>query len=166
MLGGVTCIPMVSEITPLLIISKLEQYDVKGATAIAFIILNPKFRSVAGERVLDLDFDKVAAEVFPLVISKKGRLTGGEIKFIRHYLSMNQSAFAEAMGLSDHSTVSRWEKAANKITRMDLHTESIIRMKAWALAGQRLTKTLFAASFDDLKENLSDPGEVIKLDVA
>ena len=32
-------IPMVSEITPLMIISKLEQYDYNGATAIALIML-------------------------------------------------------------------------------------------------------------------------------
>ena len=32
-------LPMVSEITPLMIISKLEQYDVPGATAIAVVML-------------------------------------------------------------------------------------------------------------------------------
>lgn len=32
-------IPMVSEITPLMIITKLEQYDVNGATAIALVML-------------------------------------------------------------------------------------------------------------------------------
>ena len=32
-------IPMVSEITPLMIISKLEQYDYNGATAIALVML-------------------------------------------------------------------------------------------------------------------------------
>jgi len=31
--------PMVSEITPLLIITKLEQYDYAGATAIAVVML-------------------------------------------------------------------------------------------------------------------------------
>jgi sulfate transport system permease protein len=31
--------PMVSEITPLLIITKLEQYDYAGATAIASVML-------------------------------------------------------------------------------------------------------------------------------
>ena len=31
--------PMVSEITPLLIITKLEQYDYQGATAIAVVML-------------------------------------------------------------------------------------------------------------------------------
>ncbi len=32
-------IPMVSEITPLIIITKLEQFDYKGATAVASVML-------------------------------------------------------------------------------------------------------------------------------
>ncbi|MET0639090.1 MAG: sulfate ABC transporter permease subunit CysT, partial [Hyphomicrobium sp.] len=32
-------IPMVSEITPLIIITKLEQFDYKGATAVAAVML-------------------------------------------------------------------------------------------------------------------------------
>ncbi|MGZ5781631.1 MAG: sulfate ABC transporter permease subunit CysT [Burkholderiaceae bacterium] len=35
--------PMVSEITPLLIITKLEQYDIAGATAIAVVMLTVSF---------------------------------------------------------------------------------------------------------------------------
>jgi sulfate transport system permease protein len=35
--------PMVSEITPLLIITKLEQYDYAGATAIAVVMLVAAF---------------------------------------------------------------------------------------------------------------------------
>ena len=36
-------LPMVSEITPLMIVSKLEQYDVSGATAIAVVMLVMSF---------------------------------------------------------------------------------------------------------------------------
>jgi sulfate transport system permease protein len=36
-------IPMVSEITPLMIIAKLEQYDYVGATAIATVMLVVSF---------------------------------------------------------------------------------------------------------------------------
>jgi len=36
-------IPMVSEITPLMIITKLEQYDYTGATAIATVMLLVSF---------------------------------------------------------------------------------------------------------------------------
>ena len=36
-------LPLISEITPLLIISKLEQYDVVGATALAMVMLSISF---------------------------------------------------------------------------------------------------------------------------
>jgi sulfate transport system permease protein len=36
-------VPMVSEITPLMIISKLEQFDYAGATAIASVMLAASF---------------------------------------------------------------------------------------------------------------------------
>ncbi len=36
-------LPMVSEITPLIIISKLEQYDYAGATAVAAVMLVVSF---------------------------------------------------------------------------------------------------------------------------
>ena len=38
-LASVLVLPMVSEITPLMIITKLEQYDYTGATAIATVML-------------------------------------------------------------------------------------------------------------------------------
>ena len=42
--------PMVSEITPLLIITKLEQYDYAGATAIAAVMLVDLVRPAAGHQ--------------------------------------------------------------------------------------------------------------------
>jgi sulfate transport system permease protein len=36
-------IPMVSEITPLIIVTKLEQYDYSGATAVALVMLLSSF---------------------------------------------------------------------------------------------------------------------------
>jgi sulfate transport system permease protein len=44
--------PMVSEITPLLIITKLEQYDYKGATAIAVVMLCASFLMLLAINVL------------------------------------------------------------------------------------------------------------------
>ena len=44
--------PMVSEITPLLIITKLEQYDIAGATAIATVMLVIAFTMLLGINLL------------------------------------------------------------------------------------------------------------------
>jgi sulfate transport system permease protein len=45
-------LPMVSEITPLLIITKLEQYDYAGATAIAMVMLLFSFALLLGINLL------------------------------------------------------------------------------------------------------------------
>ena len=45
-------LPMVSEITPLLIITKLEQYDYAGATAIAVVMLTAAFLLLLGINAL------------------------------------------------------------------------------------------------------------------
>jgi sulfate transport system permease protein len=42
--------PMVSEITPLIIIGKLEQYDYAGATAVAVVMLVILLRAAAGDQ--------------------------------------------------------------------------------------------------------------------
>ena len=44
--------PMVSEITPLLIITKLEQYDYAGATAIAVVMLGASFLMLLAINIL------------------------------------------------------------------------------------------------------------------
>jgi sulfate transport system permease protein len=44
--------PMVSEITPLLIVTKLEQYDYAGATAIASVMLGASFMILFGINIL------------------------------------------------------------------------------------------------------------------
>ena len=42
--------PMISEITPLIIIGKLEQYDYAGATAVAMVMLVHLLRAAAGHQ--------------------------------------------------------------------------------------------------------------------
>jgi len=42
--------PMLSEITPLIIIGKLEQYDYAGATAVATVMLLASFCHAAGDQ--------------------------------------------------------------------------------------------------------------------
>jgi sulfate transport system permease protein len=44
--------PMVSEITPLLIVIKLEQYDYSGATALAVVMLLVSFALLLGINTL------------------------------------------------------------------------------------------------------------------
>jgi putative zinc finger/helix-turn-helix YgiT family protein len=57
------------------------------------------------------------------VIRKRGRLVGGEVRFLRSYLGYSGADFAKLIG-SDPSTVSRWESDKQPIGH---HTDLLLR---------------------------------------
>jgi transcriptional regulator with XRE-family HTH domain len=57
------------------------------------------------------------------VIRKRGRLVGGELRFLRSYLGSSGADFAQLIG-SDPATVSRWESDKQPIGH---HTDLLLR---------------------------------------
>lgn len=57
------------------------------------------------------------------VIRKRGRLVGGEVRFLRSFLGYSASDFAKLIG-SDPATVSRWESDKQPIGH---HTDLLLR---------------------------------------
>lgn len=57
------------------------------------------------------------------VIRKRGRLVGGEIRFLRSYLGYSGTDFAKLIG-SDPATMSRWESDKQPIGH---HTDLLLR---------------------------------------
>lgn len=57
------------------------------------------------------------------VIRKRGRLVGGEVRFLRTYLGYSAADFAKLIG-SDPATVSRWESDKQPIGH---HTDLLLR---------------------------------------
>ncbi len=62
------------------------------------------------------------------------KLVGAELRFLRHVLGYTGTAFAEAIGLSEKTVVSRWE---NDKTRIGNYTEKVIRQLILNLLGDR-----------------------------
>lgn len=121
---------------------KVKTYKT-NALGFPIVILNPQFKTLAGQKVLDINFDDLARLAFNKVVEKPGRLTGGEIKFLRGYLNLSQSEFATVMGLKDHSPISRWEKHPTKPTKMSIHQEFTIRANALRLNKGKITNKFF-----------------------
>lgn len=132
------------------------------ALGFPLIIINPKFKTRAGQKTLDINFEALSRIAFQAVIKKQGRLTGGEIKFIRGFLGLNQTEFADAMGLKGHSQVSKWEKNPEKLTRMSIHQEYVIRIKSLRIMDIRATNAVVDL-FDKLKET-KGAGKSIEID--
>ena len=64
------------------------------------------------------------------------QMVGSELRFIRHVLNLTGTEFADAIGLSEKSVVSRWE---NDKTRAGGYTEKVIRQLILNLLGDRAT---------------------------
>ena len=60
------------------------------------------------------------------------QMVGAELRFLRHVLQLTGTGFADAIGLSDKSVVSRWE---NDKTRVGGFTDKIIRQLVLNLLG-------------------------------
>jgi DNA-binding XRE family transcriptional regulator len=86
-------------------------------------LVNVPMRKMAGEWVLDIDFDKLELTVLYCLLEKPGQLNGDELKFIRKYLDMTTTEFGKIFGVS-HVAVLNWEKG----TRINMSTDICIRL--------------------------------------
>lgn len=91
-------------------------------------ILNAPLRKVRGKWTLDLNFEQYERAVLMALAYKPYRLTGNEIKFIRHYFEMPLKDFGKRFGDVAHSAVIKWEKFQDEPTNMNWACEKDIRM--------------------------------------
>jgi len=84
------------------------------------------------------------------VVSKQGRLSGGEVRFLRSVLDLDGGELAEALG-SNPSTLSRWEHDRQPIGRhADLFLRALVLLQLGgeptpATYFQRIAKDIFPA---------------------
>jgi DNA-binding transcriptional regulator YiaG len=99
-------------------------------TALGFPIMieNPSYIEFEGEQILDVNPGEIQEQMFRALVKKPARLTGAEVRFLRSYMELTQGAFGESL-LVDASTVSKWEKTAQKFTGMPSQTEMLLRMR-------------------------------------
>ena len=91
-------------------------------------ILNAPLRKFQGEWTLDLNFEKYERTVLLVLSLKPARLTGSEIKFIRHHFEMDLKSFGKRFGDVAHSAVIKWERFEDEPTNMNWATEKDIRL--------------------------------------
>ncbi len=85
---------------------------------------------VDGELIPDVNYEKLEELMFKLLPLKPTRLSGAEIKFIRHHLEMTQEKFARwLVDETDDSTITVWERADLSPTKMSRSMERSLRMQ-------------------------------------
>src|SRR3989338_2931031 len=90
-------------------------------------LLNVPMIKVSGNWTTNVNYDRIATLVLEELCWKDSRLTGNEIKFIRHYFKMTLQSFAKRFYVT-HAGVIKWEKTKTKTTEMAWTTEKDIRL--------------------------------------
>ncbi len=75
----------------------------------------------------NLNYNHLAIEVLKALSSLQGRLSGNQVKFIRHQTKMTLQQFAKRLGVT-HPAVLKWEKSGDQQTGMSWSTEKDIRL--------------------------------------
>ena len=110
-----------------------KEYRYKGL-GFPVIIRDAAMVKIRGRWVLDIGLNRLGDILFKMMSDKPVRLSGDEIRFIRHHARMTLEKFAERFGVR-HTAVMKWEKSGPDSTNMNWATEKDIRLFVLSEAG-------------------------------
>ena len=108
-----------------------------------------------GEQVPDVDMGWIQDTAYDALMTRPERLTGAQVRFIRHHHRMRQADLARVLNLANHSAVSVWESREDDPAGMDYNTEVLLRV--WMAAKTGRTDRLLDLLEKDLKGLRPDP---------
>ncbi len=91
------------------------------------ILLNFPITEVRGIQVPDINYNLLQQNVLLVLCQKTLPLTGNEVRFIRQFLQMTYTEFANRFGVT-HASVIHWEKSKNSFAKITPTTELCIRL--------------------------------------
>ena len=115
---------------------KIEKEMVYEGLGFPVILKNVPMVELRGNWALDIDLNVLQKVVLLALAHHSSDLTGNQIRFIRTWLGLTQSAFGKLFGIT-HPAIVKWEKTANKGSKMNLITQRDLRL--WLL-DQLLTR--------------------------
>jgi len=84
---------------------------------------------VRGELIPDVDWGAIAPPLVTFICTHQDiPLSGNQVKFFRHFLSMSLREFARFVGVT-HQSLMRWEEKGNQPAKVEAHIEIVLRLK-------------------------------------
>ena len=140
---------------------RINRFVYRGFGFPVVLRMNVPLVKVRGAWTLDLNLNELSLRVLELLALGHARLTGKQVKFIRHALSMTLEQFGSRFGVS-HPAVIKWERAADKPTAMTWAVEKDIRLEVLhSLSGVKATK--FVEAYSALSEEPAAKAEKVEL---
>ncbi len=127
------------------------------------VLLNVPMVKVRGAWTPQVDYNKLAREVLLALAHKPARLTGNEVRFIRHYFEMTLTKFGDQFSVS-HPAVLKWEDTQDDATSMKWPIEKDIRL--FILDALDAEAEDLAALYRCLRKEAKIRGKPVEMDMA
>ena len=85
-------------------------------------ILDVPMVEIRGKWTPNIDYNVFEIEILRSLAAFEGRLTGSQLKFIRHHFQLTLKDFAKRFSVT-HPAVIKWEKSESGTTGMNWSTE-------------------------------------------
>jgi len=115
---------------------KIKKEIIYNGLGFPIVLRNVPMIELRGVWVPDIDLNVLQKVVLLALAHHPVDLTGNQIRFIRMWLGLTQSQFGKLFGVT-HPAIVKWEKAGNRISKMNLATQRDLRL--WLL-DQLLTR--------------------------
>jgi DNA-binding transcriptional regulator YiaG len=125
-------------------------------------LLNVPMIEVRGEYVPNVNQNELQRRVVEALAFKPSRLTGNELRFLRHFAGMTLVQFAARLDVT-HPAVLKWEKRGTKATGMSWPTEKDIRL--FALLKIDAKQRHFVEAYSELEQVFPESYKEIKIDL-
>lgn len=136
------------------------QYDGLGPPV---LLRNVPMVRVRGVWTPDVDYNQLSRRLLAALVDKRARLTGDEVRFIRHTLALTLEQFARRFGVT-HPAVMKWERQGNRPTAMAWAVEKDIRLEALRSLSD-VQPARFLEAYSTLAEKPSEKENPVVLDL-
>ncbi len=106
---------------------KVEKEFIYEGLGFPVILRNVPMIELRNVWTLDIDLNLLQRVVLLTLAHHPSDLTGNQIRFIRNWLKLTQSEFGKLFGVT-HPAVVKWEKTADKGSKMNLTTQRDLRL--------------------------------------
>lgn len=141
---------------------KIQKSFLYEGSGFPVYLLNVSMVHVRDVWTPDVNYNDVDSLILQALAFKPARLTGLEIRFIRHYFEMTTTKFADRFDVS-FAAVLKWEKIGHRFTKMNWTTEKDIRMFILSRLNKRAQEMV--ALYNQLEEVKSPKSVPVKIDV-
>jgi len=141
---------------------KIQKRFVDEGFGFPVVLRNVPMIKVRGVWTPNINYNKLSRDIALLLTRKKARLTGNEIRFIRHYFEMTLEAFGKRFDVS-HPAVLKWERTADKCPAIKWPIEKDIRL--FVLDKLSARPKVFKEVYENLRQGAGVRAKPIEMDL-